>query len=908
MFNLEKFENSPILEKVDKLNKFLSKNKIDKIAKILNELQNLLGQENLGVPITYILSILAEKKIEVISEGLLEKIADYLNSENINIKINSLSIIGFAMLANSRYIDKYFNIFIKYLLDESEDIRNNVYFFLQELVEQNPNLVNLNINLILDGFKIERRDDNILSLLKLIDKCETLEFDHLYKFRYIISSLISAFHDKRTSQIFIKLIQIIKKVFPNLIEEDLENLAAKSIINLVENQFLMKKHNFTFINKNKGIRLKDFLKNFAKSPFKDEKIYFYSKTKENIIFVYELEKNKLLNFFNAEEKISDDEINNRFSTIIEDSSELTVFIKTLNNLKIIQGYYSDIGFFYPKTYIMSILINDLQTKGLIELNKFKFLPNKFLAEIISDISKSTDQKFLLHKDKETYSSLKIIQTNINSKAAKKSVIELKPYREKLLEEDFIKLAKRMPKEYLSKFHKGTQWLTNLGVQKIINEIQNSKIIGFFDISKISNKLNIAELLLLDVFEELVDSRSGIWDIDRNTFYYSKYLKNKINKISAIADENEKLLKINEITNELNIDKNQILVKIDENLQSIAKEIKQKDQIKIEDYLEKTGMELNTFLKFVDELGISYFKKADFLIFNPQKIEDAKNDIKYMLIDKSKSNDYISLGTYDITSNLIEDLIKDLLEDGKLKGIFYENQGEVIFYTERGIRNLMLENSYLFSFRDLFYGKELDESEIDLIREIFDELIISKRLKGSFDEDSLTFSSDDVIFAKDYNIVLFEFEKMVNNYISKFEIEFQKIKRILIKTKETIYPQEIKIIQESIDKINEKYINWRSGLEAFIRNTNKKLLRDQGISVKRYKNLLSEKKKEEIKSLEEDSEIIELQDNFNQWIKLFNRLELKYPNVIFYQKRLINNPNDLDSKRKFNELLEELNLD
>ena len=42
----------------------------------------------------------------------------------------------------------------------------------------------------------------------------------------------------------------------------------------------------------------------------------------------------------------------------------------------------------------------------------------------------------------------------------------------------------------------------------------------------------------------------------------------------------------------------------------------------------------------------------------------------------------------------------------------------MFYTERGIRNLMLENSFLFSFHDLFYGKELNQTEIEFISYFF----------------------------------------------------------------------------------------------------------------------------------------------------------------------------------------------
>ncbi|NVM35469.1 MAG: hypothetical protein HWN81_07725 [Candidatus Lokiarchaeota archaeon] len=907
MFNLEDFKDSLILEKVDKLNNHLSKNKIEKISKIIRELENLLDEQKCTVPITYILSILAENKIDLITERLIQKIEVFLHSEDVKLRINSIIIIGFAMLANSKYIEKYSQKFVKFLKDKSEDTRNNAHYFLQELIKKHPILVNSDLEIILESLLTEKKKDNIISLLNFLESFEDLEFDLLYDFRNIAKSLIASFEDKKSSKIYIKLVELLKKNFPLLSEIDLETQESKSIIKLLENQFLMKKHNFSLISKNSDLNLKEYLKKFAKSNLKEKKVYFYIKSKENLIYIYELEKDKLKTFFEQGKKISDKIIYNRFSQVIDDDSELKIFIKTLNRLKIIDGYYSDIGFFYSYVYIKSNFVEDLQINGSIDLMSYNFLPQNFIDRIIKDISKSLKITFLKRKDQETYISLKKIQHQINLEAAKGSIIDLKSYRQILLDEDFIRLIKNLPREYLSKFRKGTQWLTNLGSQKIRNEVQNSKIVGYFDISRISEDLNIGELLLLDIFDQFVDYRSGIWDRKKETFYYSKYINDKINELSTISDEGEKLRQIEKISKELNIDKKHILSKIDENLQSIGEEIKEKDKIKISEYLEKTGMEAEYFLKFIDELGISYFKKADLLIFNPKKIEDAKNDIKYMLIDKSKSNEYISLGTYDITSNLIEGLIHDLIADGKLKGIFHENEGEILFYTERGIRNLMLENSFLFSFHDLFYGKELNQTEIEFLREIFDDLIKKRRIKGSFDEETLTFSSDDVIFAKDYNTVVFEFEKMVNNYTQKFETEFERIKKILIKEQETIYPQEIKIIQETIDKINDKSVYWRSGLESFIRRTNKKLLRDQGISVKKYKTSLSKEKKEEIMSLEEDSEVHELLNNFNGWIKLFNKLELKYPNVIFYQKRLINNLNNKESKNKLSELLIELNL-
>ncbi|MFX0154200.1 MAG: hypothetical protein ACFE9Q_06705 [Candidatus Hodarchaeota archaeon] len=907
MFNLEEFEDSFILEKVDRLNKYLNKKKTDKILKLLNEFQNLLDEQEYVVPITYILSILAENRIDLITDELIKKFVIFLQSENVKLKLNSLIVIGFALIARPIIIEKYFHKFAELLTDQSKDVRDNVHYFFLELIKKNPEIVNLSKDILIESLEIEKNNYNLNSLLNFLDYCEDLEFDQLYKLRKISKSLFASFDESQPSEFYNKLINLLRKFLPMLDIPDFNEQNAKNVIKSLDNHFLMKKYNLTALSKNKSLKLKEYLKKFEKSKQKNKKIYFYTKSKEKVIFVYELEKAKLNKFFEGKLKISNEKIRKVFSQVIDNDSELKIFIKTLINLKIINGYYSDIGFFYPHNYVRLKLIEDLEINGTINLKNFNFLPQKFINKIIENISKSTNETFLLYKDKENYASLKQIKEQINSKAVKQSVIELKLYRETLIEEDFIRLIKNLPREYLSGFHKGTQWLTNLGVQKVANEIQNSKIVGYFDIIKISEKLNIGHLLLIDVFDQFVDYRSGIWDKNKEIFYYSKFLKQKIGEITKIIDENEKLTQIIKISKELNIDKSHILSKIDENLQSIAEEIKQKDKIRISEYLEKTGMEVNDFLKFVEEIGISYFKKADLLIFSPQKIEEAKNDIKYMLIDRSKSEDYISLGRYDITSSLIEDLINDLLNDGKLKGIFYENEGEVLFYTERGIRNLILENSFLFSFHDLFYGKSLNNSEIDLIREIFDSLVNKRKLKGNFDEETLTFSSDEVLFAKDYNTVLFELEKMVNKYLQKFEIEFQKIKNILTKKEETIYPQEIKVIQETIDKINEKYIIWRTGLEAFIRKTNNKLLKDQGVSIKKYKNMFSGEKKEEVKALEEDPEVYELLNNFNIWVKRFNKLELKYPNIIFYQKRLVNNPDNKESQIKLDELLVELDL-
>jgi len=908
MFNLKEFQNDLVLEPIiNKLNKFLSKNKSPKVIKVIEELESLLDQSEYAVPVTYILSILAEHETDLITERIIQKVETFLDFDDAKLRVNSLIIIGFALLANQGLVKKYFNKFAEYLTDQSNDMRDNVHFFLLELVKKNPNLVNSIKDNILESLSMEQIKENLLSLFNLLGYCKDLGFNQLYHLRDISKSLILSYYDDVKSEIVVNLLKVISRFFPDLKGDNLETLKIDDLLDLLNKQFLMKKYNFTKRSSNSIITLKDYIRKIKKSDLEEKKIFFYTKTKENFIFVYELERDKLIDFFEEDLKISNERIQKTFSPIIQDEPELKVFIQTLVNLKIIKGYYSNLGLFYSYNYIKSRLVNDLIQKGIITIKKYNYLLPQLIEGIIKDIRHSQKDKLLLGKGKNTYYSLKKIQKQINREAAKNSVIDLKSYRERLIDEDFINLIKNLPKDYLSNYHKGTQWLTNLGTLKISSEIQSSKIFGFFDIIKNSKKINIGQILLIDVFDQTVDYRSGIWDKRKEVFYYSKFLTEKIETISLISDEEEKSKKIDLLAKELNIEKNLIVTKIDENLQLVAEEIKKKDKIKVNEYLEKTGMDFEAFIKFIEELGITYFKKDDILIFNPVKIEEVKNDIKHLLLDKSKSEDYLALGNLNIRSNLIEELIKDLLKDGKLKGLFNEHEGQIQFYTERGIRNLMLENSFIFSFSDLFYGKDLNKDEIELLREVFDDLIRNRNLKGTFDEETLTFSSDEVLFAKDYNTVLFEFEKNVNNYIQIFELEFEKIKKILAKKEETIFPQEIKLIQEIIDKINEKYVKWRSSLDVFVRRANKKFLEVQGVSVKKYKEIFSTQENKELKSFEEDPEVYEHLNNFESWVKLFNRLEVKYPNIIFYQKRLINNPDDNDSKNKLLELMSELYL-
>jgi len=907
MFNLEDFKDNLVLESiVGKLNKYLSKKKDEKINKIIKDLEILLEEEENQILITYILSILAESNFKYISDDIMERVQGFLNSPEL--KLNSLIILGFGMIHNSNYIDKYLLYFVQALIEKNSDIRSNVHYFLQEIVKIEPKILCAYKENILSALLIEKSNANLYSLLDFLNNCENFYFSDIFWFKQIIKEISLNLRGRKESILNDKIFELCRKFYEPLKEVNYEKEDLNRIYELVDPILILKKYNFRELSKQYKIRLETFLDKIKRSRFKDEVVYFYTKNKEkDEIYVYEFEKIKLIKFFEQNKRISSQSIK-EFLYIVESDQELNLVIKTLIKLNVINGYFSELGYFYPYNYLRDLFEKRIKKEGILNIQKFDYLPINLLKKILKDISFSTKKKFLVGKTHTMFYSLTKITQEINFKAAKDISVDLKSYREILTEKSFIKLIKNLPKDYLTNYRKGTILLTNLGLLKIENEIKNSKILGYLSIPKISEKLNIDKVLLVDVLDKLIDPRSGLFNNDKEVFYYSRYINEKIDNINQVNEIKEKEVKVIELTRELNIQKDIILRKIDENLNLIGEEIKEQDQINIREYLEKTGMDEYTFFNFINNLELKYLKKGDTLIFNEYKIKEAEKEIRNMLMEKSETQDYILLGDIDTTSSSAKNLLSEMQENEEIKGIFYDDDEEVKFYTQNGIEKLILQNSYNFSFKDLFYGKELSEKELELLCSITESLLNKGRLKGTFDKESLTFSSYGVLFNQDYNIVLDEFEKMVKNYHNLFDSEFQLIKKILTKKNATIFPQEIKKVQESIDRINEQYIRWRSGLEAFIRRANVQLLKKQGYTMKKYRRMiLSPEKKEEIRLFEDDPEVQDYLNKFKSWIKRFNNIELKYGNVIFYQKRLIKDPDNSETKKILDDLLNQLNL-
>ena len=911
MFNTQDFQDYPELSSfIKKINKYEEKDKESKLFSKVEDLMEHLVNKELRAPITYIISILIEDYPNVINKEQLNKIEQFVNSENTKLRLNTIIILGFFLIHHPKVKRKpYVSQFVELLTSSNENIRYNCYFFLSRLIEENPKLLCDQKDHLLNAFELEIKDDrigNIILLIRFLNSCKRFNFKELYTLREISITIIRSFFTPKNTQLQSALLEFLKNIFPQLKKEELSDKSPKELIEILQDHFIMTMVNFTERKKKLKLDFEDYLNKFKESSLKEEEIYFYTKDneKEQVNF-YELEKEKTMVFFDQDVKISRKQILNQFSSIIE-PNDLELFIKTLVKLGQIKGYLSEF-YFYPLEYIKSRLRDDLEKNGYINLRQYNHLPLKFVKNCIKDVEKEKEGSILIGKEKQVFYSLSKIKSKLSKIASREASINLEEYRKKLTSPSFLKLIKHLPSDYLTDYHKQTTWLTNNGKIKFEQELRNSKVIGYFDIETVSEKIGISKPLLLEVLDAYIDERAGIWNYSKDRFYYSKYIKSKLENIEQVNEPEKKSTKIRELAKDLKIQEDKLHQELDKKINLIAQEIQEKDRIRISDYLEKTGMALDAFFNFIDSLDLTYLKKGDLLIFNPSKIENAKKKMKQFIKKEAKSKDFISLGTYDISSTLIRDLINDLQSSGKINGIFHTEDDSTGFYTEKGIRKMMLEETYMFSFHDLFYGKDLSDEEIAIIKDIFMDLYKSGKLKGNFDEESLTFTTDEILFANEYNKTFHEFHTEINKYFTIFNSKFQYIKKILTKN-ETILPKEIKKVEKLIKTINKKAITWKNDLDAFITRKHKELLNKQGISVNQYRKLTpEEKERKELKGFADDEEVEDLMEGFEIWDNLFDKLEKKYLQVLFYQKRINKNPENEKYLNMLKNLRIELNL-
>ncbi|MEJ2279120.1 MAG: hypothetical protein P8Y70_15450 [Candidatus Lokiarchaeota archaeon] len=250
MFDIKKFQEYPEIQPyIEKLNKYLDKDKISKIPKILNKFENLIQKKEYRVPITYILSFLIEEYPSLISKPLLENVKTFITSENENLQLNSIIILGFYILDKEELISfEHIKLFSELLFSNSKDIKENAYFFLQKIAQIKPELICSQKTQFLRALSIEiDNEKNCITLLGFLVQCNSFNFKNSYKLREILIKLIQKYFNKG-EKIKSNIIAVIKRFFPSIEGIDFLKVESTKIINILEKLFLMKKYDFSAIS------------------------------------------------------------------------------------------------------------------------------------------------------------------------------------------------------------------------------------------------------------------------------------------------------------------------------------------------------------------------------------------------------------------------------------------------------------------------------------------------------------------------------------------------------------------------------------------------------------------------------------------------------------------------------------
>lgn len=901
LFDPNDFDNKILIKTVNNLNKFIDRNKVDKISSIINDLDELSKNPEFSVQALYILSLIAENFPDYISRENIESLSEFLKSENEKLRINAIIIIGFYLLEHVSDERVLTNRFLRLLRNSNKDIVENVIYFLRKLVEIDNKVIRNKLSLLIELALRDYKPEFVLEVLSIIEKYKIVFLSTAIRIRDALVEIIGKYEDKTLVK---SAVQIISKIIPTVNNIELSRNFRKTLQETINDYILIKRHEIS----TKSGKIKELISDFKdklKKTIKNEDIFYcYIKDQKKVFFI-EFERGKVIKLL-EKKKISIKNLQEMFSDVIENDFQIKQLVSNLIQFNLVDGYLSDF-FFYPYNYMKQSVIDVLKENGVVSLNEYEFLEPQFVSKIFKDIGKDLKISLLFSKKQNKIYSLKGVIEEITKLASKESFIELKKYRGIFEDENFLKIVKNLPKGYLTDYHIRTSWLSNVGKTRIKTEIDNSKKIGYFDKNRVSEKLKIPKILIDTFTHSIFDSQLGFWDKFEEVFYYSMYIQDQIDQFKNLTDEKTKKLKVRELAKKLDVAENHIQLKIDSKFQELGEEIKVQDEISISKYMDKTGMDFHSFFNFINSLDLFYFKKGDNLYLNEKKITEIQGEIRKEIRSLSKSQSQISLGSFNIKSSIVREIIDDLKENEGLKGIFFEEDGEILFCTEKGIYNKIMETPDIIFIDQLFSGIELTEEEIELIEENLKSMIDRKVLLGKYDESTKTYYSFEIEFSTNYNDAIEQYISLIEYYGTIFERTFNSIRDVLIKTDDIIRPSEVINIQKSIDEINKSYVRWRTQLNAMNYKQTNIFLRQQGIGSKKDLEILPADRKNEIKNFQDDQQVNEADNNFSSWIKIFNELEINYGKIIFLHKRLQMKPEDGEVSKKLNDLYEYLDL-
>lgn len=914
IFNLDEYKSDSIQKILKKINQIQSKNKMDKFLPTLDELEPFLSDVNSDEcrEAVLVYSLLLDEHPEILKSGLSKHLINLINSTNDETRLNGIILYGTDFIkrlhsdseVNGDEIDKFIDIGLN---DKVPEIQSNVIFFIEQFPEEYFTYTIPKIDKFLSFYKQTSNLDVMNSILMMIGKIWDKSLD-------IKLNILSKLQDVYTStQKLEKELATLNFIKSSIRELDLllkENPKAKKeeIIKTLKNRGpLIKVYDLEEISKEEDMSFKDVEQNFNKLvgddqifrfPYQDKKKYFI-----------EIEINPLLDMLQADKVKIDDMIKIFGNYPLDTLSLIDLLIKKLVKAKNIKGFLTK-SYFYSYNYLKEQILNDIKRTGIVNLDEHSKLVNyNFILSIAEEISKESKFNGIFTKNKSIFRTLNSLTKEIEKSCIKDSMFDLSIYKETYQPEDYQLIENECKKSFFTKYHIGSNWLTNIGFTRLTNQFKDGQNIGFINLPKIIQSTEIPQEIVKEILTEWLENKPGIWDKSENIFYFVKYIKSKVADIVKNIDDAKSKEQINKLATNLNLDPTLIEKKLKQEKADIVSQIKEKPNIDINMYTKALGMGKADFIKFVNELNIDYLIEGNNMIFDKSKIEKRRKEVKDTILFDAEKRDYLDVVELSkrlrIGEQIILQTIKDVFDNQKqdkehINGILIDDG---LFITREGIVKRILQNKEYISASTIIKERELNVDEQKYVIGILKQLIEDGKLVGSFDEETQEFKTEDLKLFKSFMDSKTNAEDLCKLYEKYMRDTFKQVRDIFMNN-ETLKPGDLKRKDFLIKRVIDEFQNWEHNLNESVKTVEKTYKDIENLDDNDTFADIFDSEKEDTKKID-PQKILGL---FGKWKQLIVDLEQNTPTLGALKKKLKDNPEDAESKSKYNDLIKKLHFD
>ncbi len=908
LLNLEDFKNSEIQKVVYNINQLYDKEKIKKLKTVTAGLKQFIEDKNSEEckEAIFIISVLIEEIPDIMSDEIKDQLNKLIKSEITETRMNAIILYGKLFLEKMESEDSeqqdsitgdQIDEFIELLRDEVLEIKGNVVFFIEQFPEEYYDYILPKLNLFMNLLGKTEDMEVVEAVFYILGKVWQKTLPIKLSIFNTLKNIYVATSDKD------KLLKILSFMREGSYELDgllksNENIKKDEIIAKInERGPLIKIYDIEMVAKTSNMSYKDVLTNFEKIKG-DDKIFRFLFTSKKKFFV-EIEIHPLVLKLQKNKIKVDDLIHIFGETGLDLISLLNLLIKKLVKSKFIKVYLSK-SYFYSYDFIKKTMIAEIRKNGFVNIDEHaKHINYKFILSIAEDINRETKHTGIFNKERSLFLMLSGIVKKIENVCTKRNTFDLSEYWELYNKNDY-KLIEDRCRQLFTKYHSGMIWLTPIGFTNTTHKFREGQIIGYVDLSKITEEQDIPYEITREILDEWLEDKSGLWDKSNTRFYFTKYLKNRLKKLDKTLSDSEKDKMISEFASELNLEKNLIEKKLNQEIEEIIQKIKTKPSIDINAYCRSLDMKREQFISFVNGLNIEYLMIQNEMIFDPNRIGKKKKDLEKEIMSKIRHDNLFvpDLSKFlKLSERMVKKAILKFHEEGKIIGILINND---LFLSESGIRRRFIDNQDYISMETAFTERTLEEEEAKLAISILENLINKGELIGDYNESNNEFHSEEAMVIQSMDDDKVNAEEMFETYKRYMKDTYEKVRDIYLNKKD-IKLGDLKRKDFLIKRIMDEIQNWELHLNKAIKIAEKSFdsLDDAG-----------DLTFGEVLDAEEVSDKIDgefIMSEFSKWRQIVIDIEQNIDRVGALKKKLKEKPDDEELKSDLEELFEKLHF-